>query len=119
LKDIEGLFITPDTGIRVHAIKSGVIADLARREVWRGSLRVVLTPTEGKLMKALLENRGRVMSHRDLVLMVHGYDTTDWEAPEVLRPLVSRLKRKLRVFPNGESWITNVRGTGYVFDAGA
>jgi DNA-binding response OmpR family regulator len=30
--------------------------------------------------------------------------------------LISRLRRKLSVFPNGENWISNVRGTGYVFD---
>jgi two-component system KDP operon response regulator KdpE len=93
-----------------------VLIDLARREVWRGNLRVGLTPTEGKLMKILLENRGRVIPHRDLVFMLHGYESTEWEAPEVLRPLISRLRRKLSVFPNGENWISNVRGTGYVFD---
>ena len=67
-------------------------------------------------MKVLLENRGRVLTHRELVLLVQGYETTDWEAPEVLRPLISRLRRKLSAFPGGEKWIANVRGTGYVFD---
>ncbi|MFN2150077.1 MAG: winged helix-turn-helix domain-containing protein, partial [Anaerolineales bacterium] len=86
--------------------------------IWRGNERVTLTPTEGKLLKVLLENKGRVMSHRDLVFLVQGYEITDWEAPEVLRPLVSRLRRKLSAFPDGENWIVNVRGTGYVFDLG-
>ncbi len=48
--------------------------------------------------------------------MVQGYETSNWEAPEVLRPMVSRLRRKLAVFPGGENWIVNVRGTGYVFE---
>jgi len=61
-----------------------------------------------------LENRGRVLTHRELVSLVQGYETSDFEAPEVLRPLVSRLRRKLTVF-GGEGWIVNVRGTGYVF----
>ncbi len=78
--------------------------------------KVRLTPTEGKLLKVLLENRGRVLTHRELVLMVQGYEVTDWEAPEVLRPLVSRLRQKLKRFPEGESWIVNVRGTGYVLE---
>ena len=67
-------------------------------------------------MKTLLENRSRVLSHRELVFLVQGYETTEKEAPEVLRPLISRLRRKLSVFEGGEKWIVNVRGTGYLFE---
>ena len=35
---------------------------------------------------------------------------------KILRPLVSRLRRKLVKFPGGDKWISNVRGTGYVLD---
>lgn len=117
LKDVEGMENAPLAEQQTIALDDGVMIDLARREMWRGNQRVSLTPTEGKLMKVLLENRGRVLTHRELVLLVQGYETSDWEAPEVLRPLVSRLRRKLSVFPNGENWIINVRGTGYVFEA--
>jgi DNA-binding response OmpR family regulator len=67
-------------------------------------------------MKILLENRGRVLSHQELVFLVQGYETTEKEAPEVLRPLISRLRRKLSVFQDGENWIVNIRGTGYLFE---
>jgi DNA-binding response OmpR family regulator len=101
---------------RAVELPGGVMADMARREIWCGDNRVTLTPTEGKLLKVLLDNRGRVMGHRELVSMVQGYDVKDWEAPEVLRPLVSRLRQKLSVFPEAVQWIQNVRGTGYVLD---
>jgi len=116
LKDVEGVSESSVAGRRVISLPDGVRVDLARREIWRGNERVTLTPTEGKLLRVLLENKGRVMTHRDLVFLVQGYEITDWEAPEVLRPLVSRLRRKLSTFPNGDKWIANVRGTGYVFD---
>ena len=116
LKDVEGIDTTPLSEQQTISLDNGVFIDLARREIWRNNQRVSLTPTEGKLMKVLLENRGRVLTHRELVMLVQGYETSDWEAPEVLRPLVSRLRRKLSVFPNGEKWIVNVRGTGYVFE---
>ena len=116
LKDAEGLEQSSNAGQRVISLPNGVMVDLARREIWRGNLQVTLTPTEGKLLQILIENKGRVMTHRDLVFLVQGYETTDWEAPEVLRPLISRLRRKLSSFPNGEKWISNIRGTGYVFD---
>jgi DNA-binding response OmpR family regulator len=116
LKDVEGLDAAPMAHQQTISLDDGVMIDLSRREIWRGNQRVSLTPTEGKLMKVLLENRGRVLTHRELVMLVQGYETSDWEAPEVLRPLVSRLRRKLSVFPDGEKWIVNVRGTGYVFE---
>ncbi len=116
LKDVEGVPQTAPVGQQVVTLPAGVMVDLARRKIWRGNNQVTLTPTEGKLFKVLFENKGRVMSHKELVFLVQGYDISEWEAPEVLRPLISRLRRKLSAFPDGENWIVNVRGTGYVFD---
>jgi DNA-binding response OmpR family regulator len=114
LKGVESVLSPKTVDQRSIPLAAGVMIDLARRELWRGNDRVSLTPTEGVLMRVLLENRGRVLTHRELVSLVQGYETTDFEAPEVLRPLVSRLRRKLMVF-GGDGWIVNVRGTGYVF----
>jgi DNA-binding response OmpR family regulator len=100
-------------------VAEGIILDIPRREIRYEGKKINLTPTEGKLLKVLLENRHRVFAHRELVLMVQGYETTEWEAPEVLRPLVSRLRRKLAPVPGGENWIVNIRGTGYVFEGEA
>jgi OmpR family response regulator RpaB len=116
LKDAEGVETTPESSRSVFTLGDSVKVDLERREIWQGDEKVSLTPTEGQLMKVLLENRGRVLSHRELVMLVQGYQTTDWEAPEIMRPLVSRLRRKLAAFNEGDEWIVNVRGTGYVFD---
>lgn len=117
LKDAEGLEEEIEVSRSVFTMENDVRIDLERREIWLpGSEKVQLTPTEGKLMQILLENKGRVLSHKELVFLVQGYQTTDWEAPEIMRPLVSRLRRKLTQFDGGEDWIVNVRGTGYVFD---
>ena len=116
LKDAEGITYTTEDQRKSLALTAGVMFDVERREIWEGNQRLSLTPTEAKLLSVLAENRGKVISHRELVLLVQGYEVKDWEAPEVLRPLISRLRRKLGVFPGGESWIINVRGTGYLFD---
>ncbi|MDX1436725.1 MAG: response regulator transcription factor [Anaerolineales bacterium] len=116
LKDADGVELpAPVEGTNI-SLGGGIKVDLERREIWLGDQKENLTPGEGKLMKVLIENQGRVLTHRELVSLVQGYQTTDWEAPEILRPLVSRLRRKLANFPDGETWIVNVRGTGYVFD---
>jgi len=116
LKDAEGVESNQEVTRSLFTLGKDIKVDLERREIWSGNSKVFLTPTEGKLMKVLLENRGRVLSHRELVFLVQGYQTTDWEAPEIMRPLVSRLRRKLAQFEGGNDWIVNVRGTGYVFD---
>lgn len=117
LKDVEGITAPPKPKRNVISLPDGVTLDLARREMWRGTNKERLTPTEGKLLEVFVSNWGRVLSHGELVFLVQGYEVSEWEAPEVLRPLISRLRRKLGVFPNGEKWISSVRGTGYVFDA--
>jgi DNA-binding response OmpR family regulator len=116
LKTAEGISKVTPTSHQVVSFPDGVLVDLARREIWWGNEKATLTPTEGKLFQVLIENRGRVMSHRELVFLVQRYEISDWEAPEILRPLISRLRRKLVKFPGGDQWILNVRGTGYVLD---
>ena len=98
--------------------KDGTVADLSRRVIRSSQKKRVvhLTSAEGRLLRVLVENAGKVFSHRDLVLLVQGYDTSPQEAPEVLRPLVSRLRHKLAEFPDLVNRISSVRGTGYVFE---
>ena len=116
LKNVEGVNPVITGGQGVVNLPNGLMVDMARREIWRGNLQISLTPTEGKLFKVFLDNSGQVMTHTELVFLVQGYEIDDWEAPEVLRPLVSRLRRKLSKFPGGDEWIVNIRGTGYVFE---
>lgn len=107
---------SPHVYTTLYHLTEGITYHPAKREIQYQKEIIQLTPTEGKLIKVFLDHPGRVFSHRELVLLVQGYATKDWEAPEVLRPLVSRLRRKLNRLPGGDSWIISVRGTGYVFE---
>jgi len=95
----------------------GVAVDLLRRIVSGGETTIQLTPAEGHLFKVFLENMGSVFTHRELVLLVQGYDVSQREAQEILRPLISRLRNKLEVFPALHARIVSVRGTGYLFES--
>jgi DNA-binding response OmpR family regulator len=98
---------------------AGVTLDPARRELHSEAdpmLIVSLTPSEAKFLQVIVEHRPQVLSHQALVEKVQGYEVADWEAPEVLRPLVSRLRHKLAHFPGGARWIISIRGTGYAFE---
>jgi DNA-binding response OmpR family regulator len=100
----------------IIALSDGTVVDFGRRLVRSGNRVVFLTPAEGRLLRIFVENPSKVYSHRELVLLVQGYSTTQQEAPEILRPLVSRLRQKLTCVPGLMERIVSVRGTGYVFE---
>jgi DNA-binding response OmpR family regulator len=102
--------------INVVTLKDGTSIDLDRRQIKHRNTIEHLTPAEGRLMRILMENEGKVFSHRELVLLVQGYDTSQREAPEILRPLVSRLRHKLEKFPMLSERVVSVRGTGYLYE---
>jgi DNA-binding response OmpR family regulator len=99
------------------SLKDGTHIDLSRRQIRKKEQLIHLTPAEGRLLRVLIENPGRVYSHRELVLLVQGYDTSQREAPEILRPLVSRLRHKLEPFSALSDRIVSVRGTGYLYES--
>jgi OmpR family response regulator RpaB len=105
-----------DESIAVFSLKDGTSVDLSRRQIKHKSKVEHLTPAEGRLLRILMENEGKVFSHRELVLLVQGYDTSQREAPEILRPLVSRLRHKLDQFPSLSERVVSVRGTGYLYE---
>ena len=105
-----------DEGVLEITLKDGTHIDLSRRQVRKKDQIIHLTPAEGRLLRVLNENPGRVYSHRELVLLVQGYDTSQREAPEILRPLVSRLRHKLEAFPSLSDRVVSVRGTGYLYE---
>ena len=105
-----------DESIPVFTLKDGTVVDLSRRQIRQKNKTEHLTPAEGRLLRILMENEGKVFSHRELVLLVQGYDTAQREAPEILRPLVSRLRHKLEQFPVLSERVSSVRGTGYVYE---
>jgi DNA-binding response OmpR family regulator len=105
-----------DETVTEFKLKDGTLVDLSRRQIRSGKKLEHLTPAEGRLLRILMENEGKVFSHRELVLLVQGYDTSQREAPEILRPLVSRLRHKLEQFPALAERVSSVRGTGYVYE---
>jgi two-component system, OmpR family, KDP operon response regulator KdpE len=90
----------------------GLEVDLARRAVRRDGAELKLTPIEYKLLHALVRDRGRLLTHRELLQEVWGAAYLDDRAP--LRTHVSNLRRKLG--PAGEPGpIRTYSGAGYRF----
>ncbi|MCB0976143.1 MAG: response regulator transcription factor, partial [Acidimicrobiales bacterium] len=84
--------------------------DLRRYEVRRGGHLLDLTPTELRLLTALVHNRGRILTRSQIV------DLT-WDEPgavdtTTVETVVSRLRRKLEA-DLGPSCLVTRRGVGY------
>ncbi len=92
----------------------GLELDLAARVVRRDGSELHLTPTEFELLRVLARNRGRLMTHRDLLVSVwgpgYGEDT------QVLRAHVANLRRKIEP-PDGPRYIKTDPRIGYRFAA--
>lgn len=92
----------------------GLTIDLAARSVRRDGEEVHLTPTEFELLRALAGNRGRLMTHRTLLVEVWGVEYED--DIQVLRVHVANLRRKIEP-PDGPRYIRTDPGVGYRFAA--
>ncbi|MBI5841919.1 MAG: response regulator transcription factor [Chloroflexi bacterium] len=91
----------------------GLKVDLAARRVTRDGELVPLTPTEFKLLVALMRHPGEVISAEDLVREVWGPQY----ANEIgfVRRYVWHLRQKVEVDPEAPRYIHNERGFGYRF----
>ncbi|HET7508456.1 MAG TPA: response regulator transcription factor [Solirubrobacterales bacterium] len=103
----------PEAGEPAIAV-DGLEVDLAARVVRRDGEEVHLTPTEFELLRVLIRNRGRLMTHRALLVEVWGVEYED--DLQVLRAHVANLRRKIE--PEGEQhFIRTDPGVGYRFAA--
>ncbi len=97
-----------------HVVTVGEVEiDLARRRVTRAGEEVHLTPTEFELLRLLVRNRGRLLTHRTLLKDVWGPGFQD--DTQVLRVHIANLRRKIEAEPGKPSLIRTDPGVGYRF----
>jgi two-component system KDP operon response regulator KdpE len=90
----------------------GLYVDLNARVVRRDGEEVHLTPIEFDLLRTLVRHRGRLMTHRALLVEVWGPQYGD--DTQVLRAHIANLRRKIE--PPGERrYIRTDAGVGYRF----
>ncbi len=90
----------------------GLEIDLVARAVKHDGEPVHLTPTEFELLRCLAQNRGRLMTHRSLLVEVWGVEYED--DVQVLRAHVANLRRKIEP-ADGPRYIRTDPGVGYRF----
>jgi two-component system KDP operon response regulator KdpE len=89
----------------------GLTMDLARRAVSVDGRDIQLTPTEYDLLRVLVKQAGKVLTHRQLLREVWG---TGYELDtHTLRVNVSNLRRKIEPDPSRPRYVMTEPGVGY------
>ena len=85
--------------------------DVSRRIVAVDENQISLTPTEYEILRILLQNAGKVLTHHQLLRQVWG---TAYEADmHMLRVNISNLRRKIEPDPSRPHYLVTEPGVGY------
>lgn len=87
--------------------------DLSRRLVRVAGTEIHLTPTEYDLLKLLVANAGKVVTHQYLLTSIWG--NNGQECSQYLRIYISQLRKKIEKDPNQPRYILTEPGVGYRF----
>ena len=94
-----------------------LVVDLQRREARLADQLLELTPTEFETLVYLVQHTERVVSCRDLVKAVHGYDTNEHAARPIMRVHIHRLRQKIEIDATAPMRLLTIRSAGYMLTA--
>ena len=123
-------FSTPELSARIRAItrrrssnsealaneiyESGRLkVDMGAHRVWIDGTDVHLTKTEFSLLEVLIENRGRVLTHRSLLEKIWGHQVGT--QVHYLRVYMNNLRKKIESDPARPEFVHTEPGVGYRF----
>ena len=90
-----------------------VTIDIDERRVVVGGKEIRLTPKEFDVFKYLVNNAGKVVTHRALLQTVWGWESTD--QTEYLRVFINQLRRKIEVDASHPHYLITEPWVGYRF----
>lgn len=90
--------------------------DFDRAEATLAGHALSLTPTEFRLLAALVRASGRVVSSRQLLAEAQSVVLADSEAREIVKVHMRRLRGKLQPYQGPNPYIVSVRGFGYLLE---
>jgi DNA-binding response OmpR family regulator len=93
--------------------QGGLVVDLAQHIITLDGHRLELSPTEFDLLAYLAEKAPNVVSAQELVWQVQGYECDRFEAGEIVRHHIHRIRQKARTCAGRTDFIRTVRGVGY------
>lgn len=110
--------------LRRHRVRTGLdrdlfigddmVIDFAQRTVTRRETKVRLSPKQCQLLRYLVSNRGKCLSHRTLLQAIWGSDYG--EQTMLLQALVAQIRKKIEPDPSQPRYIVTIPWVGYQFN---
>lgn len=94
----------------------GISMDLLQHKVLMEGREVKLTPTEYELLKYMLKNAGKVLTHKQILKAVWGNDYD--EDLHYIRIYMRQLRRKIEKDPAQPKYLLTEAGVGYRLSGG-
>lgn len=88
--------------------------DFEKFEATKRKKKLPLTPREFKIMRLLIENRGRVVSRNEVLNKIWGYDV--FPTTRTVDNHIVKLRKHIEDDPSKPKWIVSVRSVGYKFN---
>ncbi len=93
-----------------------LIVDPIRHEITLGNEALDFSPTEFEFLEYLVNEAPRVLSAQEMVRAVQGYETEPWEARDMVRYHIYRIRQKIEATTGHTDVIQTVRGVGYTIN---
>ena len=91
--------------------------DVTERKVMVNGERIKLTPKEFRLLTILVENAGHILTHKQILEKVWGWEYSD--DIDYVRTYILHLRQKIEPDPTQPKYIINEPGVGYCFQESA
>jgi DNA-binding response OmpR family regulator len=99
----------------MQLLRTGTLTiDFARYHAARNGRPIDLTAVEFKLLRALVDRRGEVLTHHQLLELVWGPNVVLTD--RVIYTHINNLRQKIEEAPSAPALVIGVRGVGYRFD---
>lgn len=105
--------INNDNKFEIH----NMVFNFDTMEFTKNGDKFILSPTEQKLLKIFLANKGSVLSRSQLVDKIWN-DGALYVDENALTVTVSRLRNKIEDIPNSPKYIKTIYGMGYMWSGG-
>ena len=93
--------------------RGGLVLNIESHEATRSGQKILLTPTEFRILLSLAENSNRILSRNQIVNSVQGYDFEGFD--RTIDAHIKNLRHKIEQNPRKPDFIQTVYGVGYRF----
>lgn len=104
----------PDEG-HEQLVRGEIVVDLQHHRVKVRDQQIDLTPTEFNLLRYMMENAGRLLTHEAILKSIWGAEYG--REAEYLRVYIGRLRQKIEIDPVNPQYLKTAHGYGYYFES--